>query len=394
MASKGYNPHYCPSMIKYYQESQTLLKPNAKAQVGDTVFFDWEGNGASDPDHVGVVTKVDDQGRPTEMLESNAFNQPSRVTSISWNPPDNHARSIVGYGRLKDATADNAAANLLPPLANQPGAPRGSTTPRSDSGNGGPVKDYGPVASHAASPSHKPYKASPNSMELLAGILKALGIDPEGLDQEGLEKMSDELAKNPKADVKELAKKLGVKIPPEKLDDLQAKVSEKSEEFAEAGKVAEANSPDTADLLGKLSEEKIEDILKERNSPMAGQDMGKFILQMEKKYGVPAAQFLAMGTMESQLGGVGFTQGENHNVGNIRPGSSWDGPTVSGGSGAFRSYQTWQEGTEDYFKLLSGPLYKGKTLADQINTYAPPSENDTSSYIDIVKSLMSKWTKE
>ncbi|HEY9766541.1 MAG TPA: glucosaminidase domain-containing protein, partial [Chroococcales cyanobacterium] len=374
-------------------ENQTLLKPNAKAQVGDTVFFDWDGKDASEPHHVGVVTKVDDRGRPTEMIESNSFSQPSKVTPISWNPPDNHAECIVGYGRLKDATADNAAANLLPPLANQPGAPHGSTTPHHESGNGGPVKDYGPVATQSASPSHKPYKPSPNSMELLAGILKALGIDPEGLDKEGLEKMADELAKNPKADVKELAKKFGVKIPSEKLDELQAKVAEKADDFAEAGKVAEANSPDTAALLGKLSEEKIEDILKERNSPMFGQGMGKFILQMEKKYGVPAAQFLAMGTMESQLGGVGFTQGENHNVGNIRPGSSWDGPTVTGGSGSYRSYQTWQEGTEDYFKLLSGPLYKGKTLKDQINTYAPPSENDTGNYIDTVNDLMNKWTK-
>ena len=178
MARKGYNPHYCHSMIKYYHENQTLLKPNAKAQVGDTVFFNWDGKDASQPSHVGVVTKVDDRGRPTEMIESNSFSQPSKVTAISWDPPDHHAECLVGYGRLKDATADNAAANLLPPLANQPGAPSASTSPRHESGNGGPVKDYGPVATQAAAPSHQSYQPSPSSLELLLGVLKALGIEP------------------------------------------------------------------------------------------------------------------------------------------------------------------------------------------------------------------------
>lgn len=401
MSSKGYNPHYCPSMIKYFQENQTLLQPNAKTQVGDVVFFDWDGNGASDPDHVAVVTKVDDQGRPTELMESRSFNQPTEVTTLSWNPPDSRAQKIVGYGRLKDATADNAAANLLPPLANT-GAPRGSTTPRSEGGNGGPARDYGPVTSNprtspASTTSTEPgsgnYRPSRSSLELVLAILKALGIDPEGIDAGKLQEFADELAKNPKADVAELVKKLGIDIPPEQLEALQAKITENAAEFEEAGKVAEPASPDTAALIGKLSEQKIEDIFKERNSPLAGQGLGKFVLQMEKKYGVPAAQFLAMGTMESQLGGVGFTQGEHHNIGNIRPGSSWEGPTVTGGSGSYRSYGNWQEGIEDYFKLLSGPLYKGKTLQEQIFTYAPPSENDSSGYVDTVNSLINGWTK-
>ncbi|MNY38710.1 Mannosyl-glycoprotein endo-beta-N-acetylglucosaminidase [compost metagenome] len=98
--------------------------------------------------------------------------------------------------------------------------------------------------------------------------------------------------------------------------------------------------------------------------------------------------------MESGIGKVGSTQGEHHNIGNIRPGSSWDGPTVTTGSGSFRSYGSWEEGIEDFYKLMSGPLYAGKSLEDQINTYAPPSENDTNSYINTIKDLMTKWTGE
>jgi flagellum-specific peptidoglycan hydrolase FlgJ len=122
--------------------------------------------------------------------------------------------------------------------------------------------------------------------------------------------------------------------------------------------------------------------------------MGEFVLQMEAKYGVPAAQFLAQATMESGLGKEGYTQGEHHNIGNLRPGSSWDGPTVSGSSGSFRSYGSWEEGIEDYFKLLSGPLYAGKSLEAQIFTYAPPVENDSNHYYDTVKQLISGWTGE
>lgn len=100
MVNKGYNPHYCPSMIGYFRKYQTLLGSDAKVQVGDTLFFDWDGGGQSDPDHVAVVMKVDDQGRPIQIAESSHFNSPTEINSISWNPADYRARKIVAIGRM------------------------------------------------------------------------------------------------------------------------------------------------------------------------------------------------------------------------------------------------------------------------------------------------------
>lgn len=396
MESKGFNPHYCPSMIKYFQDNQTLLQPNAKAQVGDAVFFDWNGNGAADPDHVAVVTKVDDQGRPIELMESRKFNQPTEVTTLNWNPPDSRASKIVGYGRLKDATADNAAANLLPPLPSTGSGGGGGGGSSSSSAAGSSNRNSGlndPGSATRTTGKSTGYIPPKTALMILNMILQAIGLDPATVgDEEAMAQFAAELAKNPNANVQELAKKFGLNIPADKLDAFKQQVTAHAGDLMEAGKVAEAASADTAKWLGKLSANDIEGILNQRGSPLAGQGMGDFILQMEKKYGVPAAQFLAMGTMESNLGQTGYTQGENHNIGNIRPGSSWEGNTVSGSAGEFRSYDTAQEGIEDYFKLLSGPLYAGKTLADQINTYAPPSENDTNNYINTVVNLIDGWT--
>lgn len=99
MVNKGYNPHYCPSMIGYFRNHQSLLSSSSKAQVGDVVFFDWDGGGQSDPDHVAVVMKVDDQGRPVQLAESRHFDSPTEITTMSWNPADSRARAIVAYGR-------------------------------------------------------------------------------------------------------------------------------------------------------------------------------------------------------------------------------------------------------------------------------------------------------
>ncbi|MGE5707324.1 MAG: LysM peptidoglycan-binding domain-containing protein [Bacteroidota bacterium] len=101
MKGKGYNPHYCPSMIRYFDKYQQYLGANSPAKVGDIVFFDWDGGGYNDPDHVAVVLKVDAQGRPVQLAESRSFNHPTEITTMSWNPADSRARKIVGYGRLR-----------------------------------------------------------------------------------------------------------------------------------------------------------------------------------------------------------------------------------------------------------------------------------------------------
>ncbi|HEY9854645.1 MAG TPA: glucosaminidase domain-containing protein [Stenomitos sp.] len=391
MEAKGYNPHYCPSMIQYFQKEQTLLpapKDGGKAHVGDVVFFDWDGNGKADPDHVAVVTKVDAQGNPTELMESRHFNSPSEITTMT--PGDRRWNCIVGIGRLKDATSDDEAANALPPIgpSSAPGdaGSRGSANPTvggGAAGNGGSVAHTAPSdvrTSEGKATNYQPF----HKTEFLQNLAASYGVAFDIMKQ-----LADALASDSDMTVDQLAQLAEKKgVPKEKAQELAKKLMEKKAELKKAG----AASPDTAKLMGKLSAEKIEQILTDRGSPLAGKHMGEFIVQMEEKYGVPAAQFLAQATMESGLGKTGYTQGDHHNIGNLRPGSSWEGPTVSGGSGTFRSYGSWEEGVEDYFKLLSGPMYQGKSLQDQIYTYAPPSENDSSKYYDTVVSLINQWT--
>ncbi len=393
MQAQGYNPHYCPSMIQFFQKQETLLpspKDGGKAHVGDVVFFDWDGNGKADPDHVAVVTKVDDKGNPVELMESRHFNSPTEVTTMT--PGDRRWNSIVAIGRLKDATSDDEAANALPPLgaSSAPGdaTSRGSANHAvggGASGNGGSVARTEPseVRSSQGTPTnYQPFRKN----EFLQNLAASYGLAFDIMKQ-----LADALASDGDMTVDQLAQLAQKKgVPPEKAKELAKKLMEKKAEL----KKVNASSAELAKLMGKLTPEKIEKILADRGSPLAGKNMGEFIVQMEEKYGVPAAQFLAQATMESGLGKTGYTQGDHHNIGNLRPGSSWEGPTVSGGSGTFRSYGSWEEGIEDYFKLLGGPLYQGKSLQDQIYTYAPPSENDSSHYYDTVVSLINNWTKE
>lgn len=61
----------------------------------------------------------------------------------------------------------------------------------------------------------------------------------------------------------------------------------------------------------------------------------------------------------------------DNNVGNIRA-----SPT------SFKKFATPEEGVAAAVKLLRGPLYADKSLAEVISIWAPPKENDTKKYID------------
>ncbi|MGE5707323.1 MAG: CHAP domain-containing protein [Bacteroidota bacterium] len=98
MREQGYNTAWCPDMLAYFQNHQQVISPEGKARVGDVVFFNWDDE--PDPEHVGVVSEVDDQGRPTEVIESKSFGSPSVVTALSWDPPSGRASCIAAYGRL------------------------------------------------------------------------------------------------------------------------------------------------------------------------------------------------------------------------------------------------------------------------------------------------------
>lgn len=399
------NPHYCPSMIQFFQKEEMLLKPSAKPQVGDVVFFDWDGNGAKDPDHVAIVSKVYPDGT-LELMESRKFNQPTEITTMK--PGDSRYNCVVGFGRMKDATADNDAAMALEPLGSMPSRPGAFDTGAPPSGSTNPAAAVGvghgrPATSAAGTSTRvnpgKPTNYTPGAddRDLVKGFARDAGW-PANVSESVMEflvKFLDKIRQSANMSEEEMAEAISAEleskgVPKEEASKLAKSMAKELSKNKE--KIVKAPSGDTAKLMGKLSAEKIEAILAERGSPLAGKGLGEFIVKMEAKYGVPAAQFLAQATMESGLGKEGYTQGEHHNIGNLRPGSSWDGPTVSGSSGAFRSYGSWEEGIEDYFKLLSGPIYSGKSLKDQIFTYAPPSENDSNHYYDTVTKLIAGWT--
>lgn len=50
----------------------------------------------------------------------------------------------------------------------------------------------------------------------------------------------------------------------------------------------------------------------------------------------------------------------------------------------FAHFPTPEVGFAALHALLSGPTYSGLTIEDAIDRYAPPSENQTSSYVDYV----------
>jgi len=196
MEAKGYNPHYCPSMIQYFQKEQMLLKPPSQGgtcHVGDAVFFNWDGSGTAQ--HAAIVTKVDAQGRPTQIMESNSFNQPAKVTDLV--PGSGMYNRIVAVGRLKDATSNDEAANQLPALGANPakGGPLPAEGPSSGDGYTGDtgfhdyVQDEN-VRGGNAGPSN--VQASPvapggtvpkGDFKALMDKLNAMGIDKAYLDE-------------------------------------------------------------------------------------------------------------------------------------------------------------------------------------------------------------------
>ncbi|MEB3299224.1 MAG: CHAP domain-containing protein [Candidatus Sericytochromatia bacterium] len=182
MKAKGYNPHYCPSMIQYFQKEQQLVDRRSPAHVGDVVFFDWNKDGKSD--HVGVVSKVDAEGRPIEMLESNRFGQPARRTVLS----EGKQNRIMAFGRLTGAGADDGAAADLPPVSNplgnggalaSDGRADGAVPFRPSRGRSGGVAEPSPGGVPAQSPAPRTFEDLMVLAEILEALARAHGLDEE-----------------------------------------------------------------------------------------------------------------------------------------------------------------------------------------------------------------------
>ena len=142
------------------------------------------------------------------------------------------------------------------------------------------------------------------------------------------------------------------------------------------------------DLRSKpsISVDHINQILSSYGSPMAGQ--GQVLYDLGVKYGIDPAFCLAFFVHESGAG----TQGEaaiTHSVGNIRV--VGNEPSRDG----YRYYDTWTQGAEDWYRLISNLYITGwglTTVERIIPVYAPSGDNNnTSAYIDDVEQLVGAW---
>lgn len=82
---------------------------------------------------------------------------------------------------------------------------------------------------------------------------------------------------------------------------------------------------------------------------------------------------------------VGPANWRNHNPGNLEYGEFAKANGAIGTDGRFAIFPNYETGRKAKEKLLfEGKRYQGKTIAEAINIYAPPSENNTTAYINSV----------
>jgi hypothetical protein len=126
-----------------------------------------------------------------------------------------------------------------------------------------------------------------------------------------------------------------------------------------------------------LSPDLINQVLSVAGSPAVGTGQGLYDLSRES--GIDDAYALAVFEKESSFGtsGAGF---ENHALGNIVCAGY---PTCNG---RFRWYSSWQDGYQDFYRLISQEyVARGLSTVETITpVYAPSSENDTGLYISQV----------
>lgn len=146
-----------------------------------------------------------------------------------------------------------------------------------------------------------------------------------------------------------------------------------------------------------LSPSLIDRILRENGSKAAG--TGQLFYDLGRKYGIDPAVALAFFGVESTFGKFGAAK-ETRSIGNIRPGSSWRGDVYrTGRNGSFRKYSTWEDGIEDWFKLIKeGKFYvrMGRTTVEEIVPKLGPGKpgyapNNPSAYIRKVRKFVNEF---
>ncbi|MBM7846616.1 glucosaminidase domain-containing protein [Herpetosiphon giganteus] len=134
-----------------------------------------------------------------------------------------------------------------------------------------------------------------------------------------------------------------------------------------------------------ISAAKIDQVLASYDSPATGK--GQVIYDMGIKYGIDPAYCLAFFIHESTAGTRGVAT-VTMSIGNIRTTPGYEDYQ------GYRKYPSWEAGIEDWYKLIRN-LYidewKLTTIQAIIPVYAPPVENDTNNYVEIVRTLVNSW---
>lgn len=135
-----------------------------------------------------------------------------------------------------------------------------------------------------------------------------------------------------------------------------------------------------------ISVQQIESVLQQYGSPAAGQ--GQVLYDLGVKYGINPAFALAFFVHESACGTRGVAR-STHSIGNIRWTDGYD--NFQG----YRSYATWQDGMEDWYKLITDLYINGwglRSLDQIIPVYAPTADgNSPQNYVASVKWLVDSW---
>lgn len=141
-----------------------------------------------------------------------------------------------------------------------------------------------------------------------------------------------------------------------------------------------------------VTADEIDIILSSYNSPAAG--TGTIWFELGKTYNIDPAYALAFFIHESTAGTHPQWAGNKsdgtttHNIGNIICAG------YSSCYGRFRDYPSWEEGIEDWFRLINDEYIEGRgmqTVDEVLPVYAPSFENDVEGYNQTVQKLVDSW---
>jgi hypothetical protein len=138
-----------------------------------------------------------------------------------------------------------------------------------------------------------------------------------------------------------------------------------------------------------IGPEQIDEVLSSYGSPATGS--GNAMYDLGVSYGIDPAFCLAFFIHESTAGTRGVAT-VTKSVGNIRTTTGYRDYQ------GYRKYDTWEEGIEDWYRLIKDLYIDGwklTTVEQILPVYAPPQDNnDTNAYISSVVRLVESWRQE